>query len=68
MRISCDPGDQGFTPSFYRFAVTFDGQAAPHTITADEELGLVRIVTQFTPMSPPSEHVLFGAVRIHRLH
>ena len=67
MRVSCDQGDQGFTPAHDRFIATLNGTPVPHAITADEELGLVRVVDR-DRRGNIFEHALFGLVKIERLH
>jgi len=67
MRISCDPGDQGFTPAHAQFIATLDGMAMPHAVMADEELQMIRIVGR-TPCGSVIDQVLFGRVKIERVH
>lgn len=67
VRISADPRDQGFSPAHYQFRATLNGMPVPHALTADEELGLVRVVTN-GGNGEAVEHVLFGRVRIERVH
>lgn len=63
MRVSFDPDDQGFHPGRAQFAVTLDGKLMPHAVTADEELGLVHVLT-----AGPETAVLRGRVKIESLH
>jgi hypothetical protein len=67
MRVSCDPKDQGFSPHFNQFIPTLNGLAMPHAVTADEELGIVRVMGRLSN-GDEVEQVLFGMVKIERLH
>ena len=46
MRVSTDPIDQGFRADAYRFEAWLDGVKQPDCITADEEKGLVILVSR----------------------
>lgn len=67
MRISADPSDQGFSPRAQCFGVTLNGKPVCGVITADEELGLVRIVARATPEGL-EETTLFGIVTLELLN
>jgi hypothetical protein len=67
MRISCDRTDQGFSPTFEQFVPTLNGHPMLDAITADEEMGMVRVVDR-DGAGNTIERVLFGCVKIERVH
>lgn len=67
MRISIDMADQGFSPRAIHFGVTLNGKPVCGVITADEELGLVRIANRETPAGI-EETTLFGTVIVEMLN
>ncbi len=60
MRISIDRDDPGFCPSIERYAITLDNAPVINAITADEELGLIRL------LGDGGLEILIGNVKIER--
>lgn len=76
MKIDCRPGEPGYTPEAWRFAVTLDGIGIRNGVAADEEAGEV-VVYALTDAGnlipdPASDgfltETLRGAVTIRRHH
>ena len=67
MRISVDMGDPGYAPNWHQFGVVLNDRPVINTITADEELGLVRLAVA-DEQGRQVEKVLFGNVKIERVH
>lgn len=66
MRISIIEGDPGYSPEALRGGtkVLLDGVELDDCVTADEELGEVRVYTGFDIMSRPRTEVRRGVVKV----